>query len=75
MFPSVTGCSVISTQPPSHFAQKLIPSPWTTLLGEKAMRKWVSLVSVAAPGNSVADGLLRLPLLRATFCELIGLKN
>jgi c-di-GMP-related signal transduction protein len=42
------------------------------LLGERAMRKWISLVSVAALGDSVSDDLLRLPLLRAMFCELIG---
>jgi len=45
-----------------------------SLLGELAMRKWISLVSVAALGDEVADGLLRLPLLRAMFCELIGKK-
>ena len=45
-----------------------------SLLGERAMRKWVSLVSVAALGDEVADSLLRLPLLRAMFCEQIGLK-
>lgn len=45
-----------------------------TLLGERAMRKWISLVSVAALGDSVADDLLRLPLLRAMFSELIGKK-
>jgi len=45
-----------------------------TLLGEHAMRKWISLVSVAALGDEVADELLRLPLLRAMFCELIGKK-
>jgi c-di-GMP-related signal transduction protein len=45
-----------------------------SLLGEIAMRKWVSLVSVAALGDAVADSLLRLPLLRAMFCELIGIK-
>ncbi len=45
-----------------------------SLLGEHAMRKWISLVSVAALGDEVADSLLRLPLLRAMFCELIGLK-
>jgi len=44
------------------------------LLGERAMRKWISLVSVAALGDHVADGLLRLPLLRAMFCELVGKK-
>ena len=45
-----------------------------SLLGERAMRKWISLVSVAALGDEVADSLLRLPLLRAMFCEQIGLK-
>jgi c-di-GMP-related signal transduction protein len=45
-----------------------------TLLGEVPLRKWISLVSVAALGDEVADSLLRLPLLRARFCELIGLK-
>jgi c-di-GMP-related signal transduction protein len=45
-----------------------------TLLGERAMRKWISLVSVAALGDEMADGLLRLPLLRAMFCELVGKK-
>ena len=45
-----------------------------TLLGERALRKWISLVSVASLGDEVADGLLRLPLLRAMFCELIGQK-
>lgn len=45
-----------------------------TLLGERSLRKWISLVSVAALGDEVADSLLRLPLLRARFCELIGLK-
>ncbi|HUL32861.1 MAG TPA: EAL domain-containing protein [Candidatus Eisenbacteria bacterium] len=43
-----------------------------SLLGEKAMRKWISLVSIAALGDEVADSLLRLPLTRAMFCELIG---
>jgi len=45
-----------------------------TLLGEQPMRKWISLVSVAGLGDEVAGGLLRLPLLRASFCELIGQK-
>jgi EAL and modified HD-GYP domain-containing signal transduction protein len=38
------------------------------------MRKWISLASVAGLGDEVADGLLRLPPLRAMFCELIGQK-
>jgi c-di-GMP-related signal transduction protein len=45
------------------------------LLGETPLRKWISLVSVAGLGDEVADGLLRLPLLRAMFCELIGKKT
>lgn len=36
------------------------------------MRKWISLVSVAALGDEVAGGLLRLPLLCAMFCEFFG---
>lgn len=32
------------------------------------------MVSVAALGDEAADGLLKLPLLRAIFCELIGQK-
>ena|SRR5271165_7369910 len=43
-------------------------------IGERAMRKWISLVSVAALGDEVSGGLLKLPLLRAMFCELIGKK-
>lgn len=42
--------------------------------GRLATRKWISLVSVAPLGNEVGGGLLRLPLLRAKFCELIGKK-
>ena len=38
-----------------------------SLLGERAMRKWISMVSVAALGDEAADGLLKLPLLRAMF--------
>lgn len=43
-------------------------------MGELAWRKWISLVSVASLGDEVADGLLRLPLWRARFCELLGQK-
>jgi c-di-GMP-related signal transduction protein len=35
---------------------------------------WISLVSIASLGDEAADGLLKLPLLRAMFCELIGKK-
>ena len=38
------------------------------------MRKWIATVSVAALGDEAADGLLKLPLFRAMFCELIGQK-
>jgi c-di-GMP-related signal transduction protein len=38
------------------------------------MRKWISLVSIASLNDEAADGLLKLPLLRAMFCELIGKK-
>jgi len=43
-----------------------------TLLGERPLRKWVSLVSVAGLADEVADSLLRLPLLRARFCGCTG---
>jgi EAL and modified HD-GYP domain-containing signal transduction protein len=43
-----------------------------SLMGERAMRKWISLVSIASLGDEAADGLLKLPLLRAMFCELLG---
>ena len=45
-----------------------------SLLGKRAMRKWMSMVRVAALGDEAADGLLKLPLLRAMFCEQIGQK-
>ena len=45
-----------------------------SLMGERAMRKWISLVSIASLGDEAADGLLKLPLLRAMFCELLGKK-
>ena len=38
------------------------------------MRKWVSLVSIASLGDEAADRLLKLPLLRAMFRELLGKK-
>lgn len=61
--------------PAFSFRQEINSIPHAlTLLGEHAMRKWISLVSVAALADEVADSLLRLPLLRAMFCELIGQK-
>jgi c-di-GMP-related signal transduction protein len=60
--------------PAFAFRAEIHSIPHATLLGERAMRKWISLVGVAGLGDEVAEGLLRLPLLRAMFCELIGKK-
>ncbi|MFZ0634154.1 MAG: HDOD domain-containing protein [Candidatus Acidiferrales bacterium] len=50
-----------------------------SLLGENGVRKWVSLVSVAAMGEDKPGELIMLPLVRARFCELLappaGLRN
>lgn len=43
-----------------------------TLLGERAIRKWVSLVSVSAIGDDKPTELVLAPLIRARFCELIA---
>jgi c-di-GMP-related signal transduction protein len=42
------------------------------LMGEDAIRKWVSIVAVAALSDSENEELLRLPLIRAEFCELVA---
>jgi c-di-GMP-related signal transduction protein len=42
------------------------------LIGEIAMRKWVSVVCVATMGEDKPRELVRLPLVRGRFCELIG---
>ena len=44
-----------------------------TLLGEFAIRKWISLVSVSAMSEDKPAELVILPLIRARFCELIAL--
>jgi c-di-GMP-related signal transduction protein len=41
-------------------------------MGKRDVRKWISLVSIASLNDEAADGLLKLPLLPAMFCELIG---
>lgn len=43
-----------------------------TLLGEDAVRKWISLVSVSAMGEDKPTELVMMPLIRARFCELIA---
>ena len=42
------------------------------LLGERATSKWISLVSVAAMSEDKSGELVRLPLVRARFCELLA---
>jgi c-di-GMP-related signal transduction protein len=43
-----------------------------SLLGERGVRKWVSLVAVAAMGEEKPAELVALPLVRARFCELLA---
>ena len=43
-----------------------------TLLGERSIRKWVSLVSLSAMGEDKPAELVMVPLVRARFCELIA---
>ena len=43
-----------------------------TLLGERGVRRWVSLVAVACMGNDKPAELTTLPLVRARFCELLA---
>jgi EAL and modified HD-GYP domain-containing signal transduction protein len=43
-----------------------------SLLGERGMRRWVSLVAVACLGDEKPAELLMLPLIRARFCELLA---
>ena len=43
-----------------------------SLLGETGIRKWVSLVTVAAMGEDKPGELVMLPLVRARFCELLA---
>ena len=42
------------------------------LLGEDAVRKWLSLVCVAAMGDDKPGELVRVPLIRGRFCELLA---
>jgi c-di-GMP-related signal transduction protein len=43
-----------------------------TLLGEKPLRKWSTLVALAAMGQDKPPELLTTALVRARFCELLG---
>lgn len=43
-----------------------------TLLGETGVRRWISLVSLAAMGEDKSRELIMVPLVRARFCELIA---
>jgi c-di-GMP-related signal transduction protein len=43
-----------------------------SLLGERGVRKWVSLVAVACMGDEKPAELVALPLIRARFCELLA---
>jgi c-di-GMP-related signal transduction protein len=42
------------------------------LLGERGIRRWVSLVAMACMGDDKPQELLLLPLMRARFCELLA---
>ena len=42
------------------------------LLGERGIRRWVSLVAIACMGEDKPQELLMLPLMRARFCELLA---
>jgi len=43
-----------------------------SLLGERGIRKWLSLVSLAAMGDDKPRELVMVPLVRARFCELLA---
>jgi len=42
------------------------------LLGERGIRRWVSLVAVACMGDDKPQEPVTLPLIRARFCELLA---
>jgi c-di-GMP-related signal transduction protein len=42
------------------------------MLGERGIRRWVSLVAIACMGEDKPQELLLLPLIRARFCELLA---
>jgi EAL and modified HD-GYP domain-containing signal transduction protein len=42
------------------------------MLGERGIRRWISLVAIACMGEDKPQELLLLPLVRARFCELLA---
>ncbi|HEX4004082.1 MAG TPA: EAL domain-containing protein [Candidatus Acidoferrales bacterium] len=45
------------------------------LLGERETRRWLHLVATLAGGQNKTSALILAALVRARFCELLGLKN
>lgn len=45
-----------------------------SLLGERGVRKWVSVIAVACMAEGKPTELVALPLIRARFCELLGVR-
>ena len=43
-----------------------------SLLGERGVSKWVSLVVISCMGDGKPEELIALPLVRARFCELLA---
>lgn len=43
-----------------------------SMLGERGIRKWISLVAIACIGEDKPQELIVLPLVRARFCELLA---
>jgi EAL and modified HD-GYP domain-containing signal transduction protein len=43
-----------------------------SLLGERGVRRWVSLVAIACMGDNKPEELIMLPLIRARFCESLA---
>jgi EAL and modified HD-GYP domain-containing signal transduction protein len=43
-----------------------------SLLGERGVRRWVSLVAIACMGDNKPEELIMLPLIRAHFCESLA---
>lgn len=43
-----------------------------SLLGERGVRRWVSVIAVACMGDEKPAELITLPLVRARFCELLA---
>ncbi len=42
------------------------------LLGERELRKWIAVVSVGVLADGKPDELMKVPLLRGRFCELLA---